>query len=168
MEEWRDIPGYVGLYQASSEGRIRSLVRVLDRCTAEGVRREKKVLSPGGDHNGRLHVALSSKGTVRHFQVHRLVLEAFVGPCPPGMECLHGDGDHANCALENLRWGTRVQNRDDQRRHGRAFGAPKKLTKEEAAAIRADPDTQRKIADKYGVSQVTVHMIKTGRTWNDM
>jgi hypothetical protein len=50
--------------------------------------------------------------------VHRLVLEAFVGPCPDGMEGCHGDGDTANNRLGNLRWDTPKSNRADASRHG--------------------------------------------------
>jgi hypothetical protein len=50
--------------------------------------------------------------------VHRLVLEAFVCPCPEGRECCHNDGDPANNALTNLRWNTRKANIEDSRRHG--------------------------------------------------
>jgi hypothetical protein len=42
--------------------------------------------------------------------VHHLVLEAFVGPCPEGMECLHGDDIPDNNILSNLQWGTRLAN----------------------------------------------------------
>lgn len=43
--------------------------------------------------------------------VHRLVLEAFVGPCPPGMEGIHyPDQDYRNNELSNLQWGTRALN----------------------------------------------------------
>lgn len=164
-EVWADIPGYIGFYQASTWGNVRSLVRLLPSAVEAGVRKHKQVLRPGADGNGRLHVALSVNGRVKHHQVHRLVLYAFVGPCPEGMETLHGDGDHTNNRLDNLRWGTPTENADDQRRHGRPFGAPKKLTTEIVAKIRADTGTQREIALKYGVSQVMIHNIRTGKAW---
>lgn len=56
--------------------------------------------------------------------VHRLVLEAFVGPCPEGMECRHLDGNPANNRLDNLCWGTRRENCEDAVRHGTAFMFP--------------------------------------------
>lgn len=43
--------------------------------------------------------------------VHRLILTAHVGPCPPGMESLHEDDNGSHNALSNLRWGTRLENR---------------------------------------------------------
>lgn len=60
-------------------------------------------------------------GKVSCRYVHRLVLEAFVGPCPSGMECRHfPDSDTRNNSLENLSWGTHVQNIADKNVHGTA------------------------------------------------
>jgi HNH endonuclease len=49
--------------------------------------------------------------------VHTLVLQAFVGPCPAGMEACHYDGDKANNKLGNLRWDTKRANELDAIRH---------------------------------------------------
>lgn len=57
--------------------------------------------------------------------VHRLVLEAFVGPCPEGMEGCHGDGDPTNNSLGNLRWDTATSNQLDKVRHGTHHNAAK-------------------------------------------
>lgn len=49
--------------------------------------------------------------------IHRLVLEAFVGPCPEGMEARHINGDHQDNRLENLCWGTKEENMKDRVLH---------------------------------------------------
>ena len=49
---------------------------------------------------------------------HRLVMFAFVGPCPPGQEVRHLDGDKLNPSLDNLVYGTRSENMRDMVRHG--------------------------------------------------
>jgi hypothetical protein len=51
-------------------------------------------------------------------KIHTLVLEAFVGPRPPGLVACHGNGDHFDNRLRNLRWGTYSDNAYDQVRHG--------------------------------------------------
>jgi hypothetical protein len=69
--------------------------------------------------SGYLQVMLSAgkRKCLRH--VHRLVLEAFVGPCPDGMEVCHDpDRDKTNCRLDNLRWDTRANNHADKIKHG--------------------------------------------------
>ncbi len=61
-----------------------------------------------------IRVCLSNEFGPKWLLVHRLVLEAFVGPCPPGMECCHGKLGSYNNSLENLRWDTRINNMKDQ------------------------------------------------------
>jgi len=62
-----------------------------------------------------------SKGTDKQklVKVHRLVLLAFVGAPPKGMEACHYDGDPQNNNLSNLRWDTAKENWVDRKRHGR-------------------------------------------------
>ncbi|OKH70800.1 hypothetical protein EB72_24710 [Mycobacterium sp. SWH-M1] len=50
--------------------------------------------------------------------VHRMVLEAFHGPCPPGMVAAHWDDDPRNNAIGNLRWATPSENAYDAVRNG--------------------------------------------------
>ena len=69
--------------------------------------------------DGRTIVSLYDGLSCRQYNVHTLVLLAFVGPCPPGMECRHfPDRNPANNCLENLSWGTRSQNQQDRITHG--------------------------------------------------
>jgi hypothetical protein len=51
--------------------------------------------------------------------VHGLVLQAYVGDCPKGMEVCHYDSDRLNNNLSNLRWDTRQENARDKMRHSR-------------------------------------------------
>lgn len=77
------------------------------------------------DHRGLLRGSVDRKGyrlvfvQGRSLRVHRLVLTVFVGPCPPGMQTRHLDGDPGNNHLGNLRWGTPAENNRDTLRHGR-------------------------------------------------
>jgi hypothetical protein len=70
---------------------------------------------------GHLYVDLykgNGRGHKRFF-VHRLVLEAFVGPCPPGMQCRHfPDSNPVNNWVNNLQWGTQSENEVDKKTHG--------------------------------------------------
>lgn len=62
---------------------------------------------------------IDSNGHKKRYQVHRLVLMAFVGPCPEGMEaCHYPDRNPTNNNLQNLRWDTRSNNAKDAVVHG--------------------------------------------------
>src|SRR6185312_7030300 len=67
---------------------------------------------------GYIMVSLFKDGSQFVRYAHRLVLEAFVGPCPDGMECCHNDGNPANNRVENLRWDTTSANQLDREAHG--------------------------------------------------
>lgn len=118
-ELWRPVVGYEGWYEVSTRGGVRSVDRVV--VTSNGKRRTFPgvVLAQGTlPDTGYRTVGLKRNGTTKRVLVHRLVLEAFVGPSPAGHECCHKDGDPANNSLENLRWGTKSENVRDQVRHG--------------------------------------------------
>lgn len=114
-EEWRPVVGYEGSYEVSTGG----LVRSVDRLNPLGQRVRSRVLKLRRLPNGRPRVSLSRDGRSVDAYTYRLVLEAFVGPCPVGMEALHWDDDVNNNTLGNLRWGTRTDNMRDMSRNDR-------------------------------------------------
>ncbi len=117
VEVWRAIPGYEG-YEVSDHGNVRSLDRYVSRPNNGRSLRRGVALSPQIDRKGYVWVRLSRQLQSRPVRVHRLVLLAFVGPCPPDMEACHDDGVNANNRLDNLRWDTKLANAQDRRRHG--------------------------------------------------
>lgn len=80
---------------------------------------KERILKLSKDSDGYLIVHLSKNNKKKLFKVHRLVLETFVGPCPPGMECRHLDGNPSNNFTGNLRWDTPKSNKNDTKIHGR-------------------------------------------------
>lgn len=116
-EQWRDIAGFEGIYQVSDHGRVRSL----DRVDCRGRRLKGVDMKPPIDRDGYARVGLYRDGRGTLTYVHRLVLEAFVGPCPEEYEACHHDGNPANNRLSNLRWDTKKANAADRTRHGTAF-----------------------------------------------
>lgn len=121
-EEWRPVVGFEGLYEVSSEGRVRSLDRnVRGR---HGMRRISGVLlRPGIASNDYPTVAIG-RGNTR--TVHSLVAAAFIGPCPIGQEVRHRDGNRRNPRADNLRYGTRGQNIADAILSGAWFSLRRK------------------------------------------
>ena len=64
------------------------------------------------------HLAVRILGKQRN--VHILVLECFRGPRPSGHFGLHNNGVPEDNFLENLRWGTPLENAQDMVAHGRS------------------------------------------------
>lgn len=114
-ERWAPIPERPG-YEVSTIGRVQSLDREIVDSTGRKMRRRGIMMRIGFDQNGYPRVRLG--GNTPPLHVHRLILSAFVGPCPPGMMGLHNNGVPADCRLENLRWGTASENTADMIRHG--------------------------------------------------
>lgn len=89
IEEWRDIPGWEGYYQASSHGQIRSLERIIARKNGHRMTVPPKILSAPHNSYGRPVVGLTRNGNCVTKSLHRLIAAAFLGPCPGGMEVCH-------------------------------------------------------------------------------
>ena len=115
-EIWLPVPGFVGCYEVSSAGRVRSLDR-LDRL---GRRRAGRILraKPGSNGYPSVTLAADKDGRRPPRSVHVLVLEAFVGPRPEGTEARHLNDDPTDNRLENLAWGTPSDNARDRVRNG--------------------------------------------------
>lgn len=119
--KWAPVVGYEGIYEVSSDGRVRSLRRLDARGRLVGGRELSISLHPSGHQV----VKLSRDGVSESAKLHRIVLIAFAGLPPDGCEVLHYDGDPANNHVENLRWGTRSENLRDSVRHGTHHWAAK-------------------------------------------
>lgn len=154
-EEWREIPGHPG-YEVSDEGRVRSVDRVVIDVRGKPKRYTGKLLNPTVNRHGYLSLALGKKNPNK--DVHRLVMLAFEGPCPPGKEVLHKNGDRKDPCLANLRYGTRSENHQDVAKHGR-----RRLNSEQVARIRklrAARIPHREVARRFSVSPSLVLRIE--------
>lgn len=172
QEEWKEIPDYYGLYEASDFGGIRGIDRIAGG--QNGKRKwPGKILKQKRNGQEHLQVRLSKDGFAKMHYVHRLVLSAFIGPCPKGMEaCHYPDVSPANNALDNLRWDTHKGNCADTEIHGTRMKGEKnpfaKLTVEsviKARQLRLTGKTLKEIGDEFGVSLSSIHMVLAGKTW---
>ena len=167
----KDIPGFPD-YAVTDGGAIWSKPRV----DTIGRRQRGTWLKPYIRKDGHASVNLFSKYGQKAYRVHRLVLEAFVGPCPEGMEACHNNGDPADNRLENLRWDTRQENQKDAVKHGSAGGFKNrgrgsKLTAANVlriADLRQAGFSLRYIAGVYGVSQPHISAIAHRQTWRHL
>ena len=168
-ERFLAVPGYEGLYSVSNRGRVWSFY---------GNGRFLKQVLGGRPGYERLAVTLWDGETRQQRRVHQLVMLAFVGPCPEGMEVLHLDGDRfRNHWPENLAYDTHVVNQRQMAEHGTMTLAVKvgsqrlnhKLTEEIVPAIRAEYAAggvvEQDLADRYGVNVSTMHRMLARQTW---
>lgn len=113
-EEWRRIAEFPD-YFVSDLGRVMSTKHTRPRIIKQRVGRGPYL---------RVQLSLGQR-TLRMRRVHRLVAEAFHGPCPDGHVARHLNGDHLDNRASNLRWGTASENMHDIVRHGRHHWANK-------------------------------------------
>ncbi len=167
MEKWLPVAGFAGKYEVSDHGRVRSF----GRKSPNGA-----LLVGRSSPRGYRYFNLCSEGKrVRTYSLHRLVLEAFVGPRPNGLVCCHWDGNPKNNMLSNLRWDTQVSNKADSRRHGTLRGAKAgeghhlaKLWDDAIRVIRAEPKfhgVQKMLAEAFDVSPALIRGIRKGIGW---
>ena len=172
IETWRDAIGYEGLYRVSDLGRVRSLDRVVDGPKGQ-MRLNGKVmkLSLVGGYE---QIGLCKNGPQKFLYVHRLVAAAFIGPRPNEKQVNHRDGNKLNNRSSNLEYVTARENIHHAWRMGlsktRGTEHPaSKLTEENVLAIReahaAGGVSQKKLADKYGVSAGSISFIVNRQTW---
>lgn len=151
-EIWKSVVGFEGRYEVSDLGRVYSHVTKrllkltpLKRC-------------------GHIQVMLGG----RWFRVHRMVLEAFVGPCPERHEGRHRNGRPGDNHLLNLQWALKRRNVQDRKWH--ALPSNYKLTPEHVRQIKLELkyDSQGVIAQRHCLHRNTVSNIKRGLVHADV
>jgi hypothetical protein len=166
-EIWKDIKDYEGLYQVSNYGGIKRFNRNKNHKPFK-ILKSLKI-----NKYGHLQVSLYKNNIRKNYSIHRLVLEAFVGPCPPGMEGCHNDGKPSNNYVGNLRWDTHKNNAKDSIKHGTFIkGSKQGLAKlndwKVRIIIRLIEDgylIQQEIADIFNVTRQTISYIKRKKIW---
>ena len=180
-EQWIPVVGYEGLYEVSNLGSVRSLDRTVIAKASSRAQEHRRtyngaVIPQYSNNNGRPSVNLHKNNKHQAMRVCRLVLGAFIGECPDGMECLHWDGDSKNNLVENLRWGTREENCADMLRHGtrlRGESHPhSKLSNWSVQWVKTFQKhgfaKQTYLAEIFDCNISTISSIKHGRSWVSM
>lgn len=176
MIQWRDIPGYEGLYQASSVGEIRSLSRIVEYQDGRQTLHHGRVLSPGKCSRGYCRVNLCKNKAKKTWLVSRLVLLTFVSVCPEGFEVCHNDNDSGNNVLSNLRYDTHQSNINDKTTFGtEGFGEKNSAAKLTACVVNEIKQkyacgevTQRQLAVEYSVSRPHISDIVNNKRWGHL
>lgn len=114
MEIWKDIPGFEGMYQASSLGRIKGI----ERLDSIGRKVPERMLTQHKTRGDYLTVFLSKNGETKSYRVNRLVLMTF-NPVEDmdKLEANHKNENRQDNRLENLNWLTSKENNTWNDRH---------------------------------------------------
>lgn len=158
------IPGLEERYSASSDGRIWSNIR-------------NQIMKPSLS-NGYLQINLCMHGKKKRVCIHRLVAQTWIINTENLPQVNHINGIKTDNRVENLEWSdARMQRlhairiglvkttqslRDSARRNGKLR---RKLTIDDANAIRNLNMSHAKIASLYGVSKRCIQFIKNGETY---
>lgn len=164
--EWRPAQGYEGRYEVSTAGEVRS-------CSTYHRRDAGRHIRGWIQNRGYRYVTLmAADGSKRSHGVHRLVLETFVGPCPPGHQAAHSNGDSADNRLANLRWASAKENIADRTRHGRTrSGEQNGSSKLDRHAVKTIKRMGERGFSAYETARLacvapsTVESIWRGETW---
>lgn len=111
METWKSVKNYDGLYEVSSTGLVRSVMRKVWNPGRNCYRTQyPRILRLSTDDKGYNRVTLSKDGKVKQHLVHRLVAEAFI-PNPNNLPQINHKSEVTNDnRVENLEWCTNEYN----------------------------------------------------------
>ena len=111
MEIWRDVIGYEGLYQVSSQGRVKSVYRKVFNPGLNVWRIQKeRILKTVLDPKGYVRITLSKEGKVKQYLLHRIVAKAFIPNPNMYPQINHKDENPENNSVDNLEWCTNLYN----------------------------------------------------------
>lgn len=176
-EIWKDAVGWVGYYQVSNIGNVRSLDRVVRKHEHRGrvlfKKISGKILRPGRSSAGYLTVALLRGGCQKSHTVHRLVAEAFI-PNPQELPCVnHKNEVRSYNWVENLEWVSKSENSLYSIRNGTnkcvGEGHPtSKLKAIDIPIIRESNKTLEELAAIYGVKSGAISSVKRRKNWKSV
>lgn len=119
---WKPIPGYEEFYEISTDGRVRSFDRLVDRSHVN----MGSYILPGkemklrSDKDGYILVDLNNGDSKTTLKVHRLVLETFSSNPRNLPQVDHINGVKDDNRLCNLRWVTVSENLTNKRGYGKS------------------------------------------------
>ena len=164
-EVWRDVKGYEGLYQVSSDGRVKSLERTyIDKIGRERYVKER-ILKPVIDRYGYLLVSLYAGGKQKNHTVHRLVCEAFHENPDYKPQVNHINEIKTDNRASNLEWATARENSNFGTRNerlGKARSKPVAQYAQDGELIKVWPSTME-VERQAGFSNGNISQAANGK-----
>ena len=165
-EEWRDIKGYEGIYQASDKGRIRSLDRRIGGKRKGSTRNWKGTIKhPTKRKNGYLKITFYKDGKSETREVQRVVAETFIPNPENKAQVNHKDGNKENNCIENLEWVTARENSI----HARDVldkGSMKRVAQfSRGGVLIAEYRSLRIASENIGIKQCGISNVLSGRRY---
>lgn len=112
MENWKDVPGYEGLYAISDLGNIKSFYT-------------NKILKPSIDKFGYCRFSATKNKKQKTLRIHRLVGELFIPNPENKPQINHKNGIKTDNSKDNLEWVTDSENKKHAYQEGLMIGGNK-------------------------------------------
>lgn len=117
-------------------------------------------------------VCINTGKSIRPIGIHRIVMDAFIGPPPVGHQVRHLDNDPSNNNISNLAYGTVMENSHDRMQAGHYYTGGRhhnaKLTDDQAEEIKRLRKQKLKVkvlANQFSVSIATIESIIYGKSY---
>lgn len=171
VAERRPVPGWEGFYDIDTDGNVWSLPRSVPRRNGVAYTVAGGRLIPKVHPHGYRMVHLRGMGRNETPNVHQLVMLAFVGPCPDGLEVCHWNDLPGDNRLSNLRYDTRLGNMADMVSHGHSCKGERhgasKLTADAVRELRRRSANESigELAREFGMAHSAIRSACTGKTW---
>lgn len=104
MTEWKDIPGYEGIYRISDDRRVLSLERIVKRWGKETIQREKIMKPFYKGVSKSAYVQLNKNGKQRQMCIERMCQKLFEG------KTFEKTSKHKGVYLKGNRWQVSARN----------------------------------------------------------
>jgi hypothetical protein len=163
-EIWKDIPEFIGYYQASNLGRIRRLPTTVKKWNGYSKKQGRVIKTFLINRTGYLCFSTCACGVKKSYSVHRMVALAFLAPIEGKAHVNHIDSNRTNNKVENLEWVNISENAIHSIRSGNRTVRGQKVVvdAEIANQIRFMNETgknQFEIAALFSINQCTVSRV---------
>lgn len=173
-EIWKDIPGYENFYQVSNTGKVKSLLRTVNKSNGRKQTMPEKIMSNNFDGE-YFSVQLQRDWIAKRCKIHKLVVLCFI-PEDCNRTCVnHIDGNKLNNHLNNLERCTISENSKHAIKTGLLImpningsnNGRSKLTADQVIEIRElnGKIRQYEIAEKFGIKPAQISAIINRKTW---